>query len=100
MLAAVILSEPVLNVMRRQLRRISPDIKVDEDDLRRSLEGEVLKREVLEGDKASAASRQVSRAESRALRKSKEMEVKALATPAAVDGAIPALSADPVNAPR
>jgi hypothetical protein len=71
-LAAVILSEPVLNVMRRQLRRISPDIKIEEDDLRRSLQADVLKREILEGDKATSAARQVSRAEARALRKQKD----------------------------
>jgi predicted type IV restriction endonuclease len=71
-LAAVILSEPVLNVMRRQLRRISPDIKIEEDDLRKSLQADVLKREILEGDKATAAARQVTRAENRALRKQKE----------------------------
>jgi predicted type IV restriction endonuclease len=68
-LAAVILSEPVVDVMRRELRRIAPDTKVGEDELRESLRQDVLKREVLEGDKAAAAARQVSRAGQRALRK-------------------------------
>jgi predicted type IV restriction endonuclease len=90
-LAAVILSEPVLGVMRRQLRRISADIKISEDDLKKSLEADVLKREVLEGDKAAAAARQVSRAENRALRKAKEQEAEAetpiSASPAAVQEA-------------
>lgn len=75
-LAALILSEPVLDVMRRQLRRISADTKISEEDLRKSLRDDVLKREVLEGDKATAAARQVSRAEGRALRKAKEEDVE------------------------
>jgi predicted type IV restriction endonuclease len=72
-LAAVLLSEPVLNVMRKQLRRMAPDTKIDHEDLIRSLQADVIKREVLEGDKATAATRQVARAESRALRKTKEV---------------------------
>ena len=86
-LAALILSEPVLDVMRRQLRRVSPDTRVTGEDLRASLESEVLKREVLEGEKATAAARQVARAEARALRKAKEDVAKDDApaiTPAAV----------------
>ena len=71
-LAAAILSEPVLDAIRRQLRRVSPDIKISEEDLRDSLSNDVLKREVIEGDKAAAAARQVARAEGRALRKQKD----------------------------
>lgn len=73
-LAAVILSEPVIDMMRRQLRRVSPDIKISEDDLRDLLRNDVLKREVLEGEKATGATRQVTRAGARALRKSKDDE--------------------------
>jgi hypothetical protein len=80
MLAAVLLSEPVLGVMRRQLRRISPDTKIDEEELRSCLRADVMKREVLEGEKSLAAMKQVSRAEARALRKSKE-EVGAASSP-------------------
>jgi len=84
-LAAVILSEPVLDVMRRQLRRISVDTKISEEDLRKSLQADVLKREVLEGDKATAAARQVSRAEGRALRKSKDEEAEKPAPAASLE---------------
>lgn len=76
-LAAAILSEPVLDVVRRQLRRVSQDIKISEEDLRESLRNEVIKREVLEGDKAVAAARQIARAEGRALRKNKEDQTEA-----------------------
>lgn len=68
--SAVIQSEPVLGVVRRELRRLSPDAKVTMEELR-SLLPDVLKREVLEGDAAAAAKRRVSRAAGKALRKRK-----------------------------
>jgi hypothetical protein len=70
-LAAVVLTDPVLEVLRRELRRISPGVKIDLEDLEKTLRLEVLKREVIEGEKAEAARRQVARAASRALRTSK-----------------------------
>lgn len=71
-LAAVILSETVIDVMRRELRRIAPETKITEVELRDSLQADVLKREVLEGDKAKIAARNVARAGNRALRKTKD----------------------------
>lgn len=69
-LAALILSEPVLDVVRRELRRLSPGIKVDVEQISVVLQSEVIKREVLEGEKADAARKLVSRAANRALRAS------------------------------
>jgi len=89
-LAAVILSEPVLDVMRRQLRRISAETKIGEEELRKCLQVDVLKREVLEGEKATTAARQVSRAENRALRKSKDEDSEKTETQAATAG-VPAI---------
>lgn len=67
-LAALILSEPVLEVVRRELRRMSPGIKIETSQIADVLQTEVLKREVFEGDKADAARKMVSRAANRALR--------------------------------
>lgn len=67
-LAAVVLSEPVLEVVRREVRRLAPEIRIDLDDVREVLRSEVLKREVLEGDKAEAAKKQVARSASKTLR--------------------------------
>src|SRR5205823_6233002 len=69
-LAALILSETVLDVVRRELRRMSPGIKVDIEQIATVLQSEVIKREVLEGEKADAARKLVSRAANRALRAS------------------------------
>ncbi len=54
-LGAMILSEPVLQVIRRELKRVSPDLRVEIEELKQAISSEVLKREVLEGDKATEA---------------------------------------------
>ena len=66
-LGAVILDEAVLDVIRRELRRLSPDVKIDRDDLRTVLVDEVLKREVTEGDKADEARKKVAKVRGKAL---------------------------------
>jgi predicted type IV restriction endonuclease len=78
-LAAAIMSEPVLEVIRRQLRRMSPDLKIETDDLRVTVAQDVLKREVIEGDQADQARKKLSRAASRMLRINKEDEARASA---------------------
>lgn len=78
-LAAVVLSEPVLDTIRRELRRVS-DVKIDIEELRTLLREEVLKREVLEGEKAEAAHRKVTKSANKMLRIRKDDEEDA-ATP-------------------
>lgn len=70
-LGALLMSESVVDVVRRELRRVA-SVRVSEDEVRAVLQNEVIKREVLEGDKAAQAARRVSRAESRTLRKSRD----------------------------
>ena len=67
-LAAILQTEPVLEVMRREVRRLTPGVRIDVDELWNVLQTDVLKRDVLEGEKADAARKQVSRAAARALR--------------------------------
>jgi hypothetical protein len=69
-IAATILSEPCLQVIRRELRRISRDVRIEIPDIEKVLLQDVVKREALEGEKAEAAKRLVSRAARRALRAS------------------------------
>ncbi len=80
-LGAILLSEPVLKLVRRQLRT-SSGLKVALGEIKSVLEADVIKREVLEGEKAAHAQRQVSRAARRA-RKSRETERQVEAADAA-----------------
>ena len=68
---ALLVGDPVLAVVRRELRRVSPDVRVSQDDVEQVLREEVIKREVLEGDSATAIRRKISRAVQRNLRKRK-----------------------------
>jgi len=67
-LAATILSEPVVDTIRRELRRMSPDVKIRTEEIREALMNEVLKREVVEDDKAEEARKKLARASAKALR--------------------------------
>lgn len=68
-LGALLMSDTVLDLLRRELRRISPDARIETSEICTVLTTEVMKREVLEGEKAAAAKRVVARAASRTLRK-------------------------------
>jgi Uncharacterized conserved protein len=60
--AAILRSEPVVAVARRELRRLFPDLKVTPDALSALIENEVIKRETLEGDKAKEAASRIKKA--------------------------------------
>jgi predicted type IV restriction endonuclease len=77
-LGALLLSDAVVDVVRRELRRVV-EVKVEAEEVRAVLQNDVLKREVLEGDKAASAARRVSRAEGRSIRKARESESAAAA---------------------
>jgi predicted type IV restriction endonuclease len=70
-LAALLLSDPVLDVVRRELRRISPGVRIETPEIQNALALDVLKREVTEGEKAEAARKIVQKASNRALRTAK-----------------------------
>lgn len=67
-IGAMLLSDTVVDVIRRELRRTSPDIRIDNDQIRDVLINEVLKREVTEGDKAEEAQKKHARAVAKAIK--------------------------------
>ena len=70
-LGALVVSPAVLDVLRREVRRLSPEVRIDTDEIKIALETDVIKRDVLEGEKAEAARRHISRAAGRTLRAAK-----------------------------
>jgi predicted type IV restriction endonuclease len=70
-LAALIMSDAILHTIRRELKRISPDVRISVEELKDALAHEVIKRDAIEGEKATEAARLVSRAASKALRQRK-----------------------------
>jgi len=67
-LGQMVLSDAVVNVIRRELRRASPDVRITSDQIREVLASEVIKRDVTEGDKADDAKKKIARAARRSLR--------------------------------
>ncbi len=51
----LLLAEPVLSMLRRELRKLFPDIKIELEAIGDLLVNEILKREVIEGDKVKDA---------------------------------------------
>ena len=65
---ALLQTDTVLDVIRRELRRVSPDVRIDTSQIKDVLVNEVIKRDVLEGDKADEAKKKIARAANTALR--------------------------------
>jgi predicted type IV restriction endonuclease len=60
-IGALIISKPILGVIRRELKRISPDVKIDCDQIKDVAINEIIKREILEGEKAEEAHKRIAR---------------------------------------
>jgi hypothetical protein len=67
-MGALVVSNPVLEVLRRELRRISPDVRIDLEQIKSVLTNEVLKREVVESEKAVEARKKIARVSGKLLR--------------------------------
>lgn len=65
---ACLLSEPVLAAIRRELKRVSPDVRIEAEHIEIVLRNEVIKRDVLEGDKHTEALKTLTKAANKALR--------------------------------
>jgi len=65
---AMLQTDPILEVIRKEFRRISPDVRIDIDQIKTVLVSEVIKREVIEGDKAEEARKKIAKAAAKTLR--------------------------------
>lgn len=57
----LIIADPVISVVRRELRKLADGLKVDAIEVERIIRTEVLKREIIEGDDAESASKRVAK---------------------------------------
>jgi hypothetical protein len=77
MISTITLTQPVISIIRRELRRISPGLKVTDDEIKNILTSEVIKREVLEGEGCEIASKKIRKAS----RKTESRPVQTSAVP-------------------
>jgi predicted type IV restriction endonuclease len=73
-IGAIVLSDPVLEVIRRELRKMSPDVKIDTEQIKEVILQEIFKRDIVEGEKAEEARRKIARVASRVVRKAAAKE--------------------------
>jgi predicted type IV restriction endonuclease len=84
-ISAMMQTDPVLDVIRRELRRISPDVKITNEQICDVLLQEVLKRDVVEGEKAEDAKRKISRYAAKQQRRQARENGGTSAEPVSVD---------------
>ena len=60
-ISALLLNSPVVDTIRRELRKLSPGIKIETSEILDIIKNEVLKRNVIEDDKAIEAQKRVKR---------------------------------------
>jgi hypothetical protein len=80
-LGAMVLSDPVLEVVRRELRRVSPEARIGLEEIKNVLTSEVIKREVMEGEKAEEARKKIARAAAKVLRARAQKETESAEAP-------------------
>ena len=62
MIAQVLVSDGVVGIVRREIRRLFPELRVTPEQISELLCNDVLKREVIEGEKVREASLRIKRA--------------------------------------
>lgn len=73
-IGAVLLTEPVLTLIKRELKHVSPDVKIDIDQIRKVLEQEVIKPDVVDCDKAKEAAKKIAKAANKAMKSKMEKD--------------------------
>ncbi|MCJ7588909.1 MAG: type I restriction enzyme HsdR N-terminal domain-containing protein [Candidatus Aminicenantes bacterium] len=79
-LGAIVLSDEVVNVIRRELRKISEGVLVTPEEIIQGLSNEVIKREVLDGEEAAKAQSRIRRFYGKATRRTKETSTEESST--------------------
>ena len=80
-ISAILQSDTGLNMLRRELKRVSPGTRVETDEIKSILITDVLKRDVVEGDSIKEARTRVKKASTRKLLKVKPKPPKPSPSP-------------------
>jgi hypothetical protein len=91
---AVLLGDLVLSAIRRELKRISPDVRIDVEQIRTVILQDVIKRDLVESDKFACAEKALARAALKAVR-AKKVGEPALPESLPSEPAQPAICIDP-----
>ncbi|MBZ0140747.1 MAG: type I restriction enzyme HsdR N-terminal domain-containing protein [Pseudorhodoplanes sp.] len=98
-IAAILLSDSVIEHLRRDIRRLS-GVRVDEDYLKSVLQNEIIKRELIEGDEATAAASTVKKMLRALARERKRTDEESVATQSSGDTVLSEPSSPETGAPQ
>lgn len=76
-IGAILLTDAVVGTVRRELRKLTPDVSISVDEVRKTLANEVLKRDVVEGEEAQEACRRLQKSAAKAARAARGAKDKA-----------------------
>jgi hypothetical protein len=79
-IAQVLQSDPVVSVIRRELRRLFPELKVDQEQISDILKNDVLKREVIEGEKVKETQQRIKKVVAKLAKQAEKNTEKVSAT--------------------
>lgn len=68
-IGAILQSDVIVSVLKRELKRMSKDIKASDQDILFIMQNEVLKRELVDSERAKVAQKAVTKSEKKVLRK-------------------------------
>lgn len=71
----IILTDTVLDSIRRVLKKVSPDVKISNEKIEEVVKTEIFKREIFEGEKAEEAKKKVTKCLKASTKKTKEKAV-------------------------
>lgn len=71
-IAALTQTDPVVAVIRRELKRLAPGMKVEKEEIQELLQSGVLKRDVSQGEDADHAAKRVKKSAAKQIRKRKK----------------------------
>ncbi len=70
----MILTDTILGTIKRELKKISPGVKIENEEIKTVLLSDVLKREVVEGEKSDAAMKKINKTLSSSIKKPAAIE--------------------------
>jgi hypothetical protein len=75
-IAALLLSKPLLELLRREIRRMDKNVKVSLEEIEDTLKNEVLKRELMISERAAEAKKRIKRAATAKMREVSKKKIK------------------------
>ena len=82
-IAQVILTEPVISSIRKEVRKLFPDIKIDQEQIKDFLNKDVLKRDVIEGEKVKETQQKIKKILNKQAKQAEKKSAQPEPTPSA-----------------